>query len=381
MTAFGCSLLIAALLAYCLNWLALLPWRKASAGLFWTERAALLYPARASSALNFWLIILSLLCACLIVRPGSSPIAPAIGSLLGALGGTYPMTREIYPDLTFRVWLQIVASQLALGALGVLVIGGFALAMPGDFGWVTWLLLCLFLLIHFAVRLGLGIRLMRWLRILRKPPERLTRIVGEVAGDMGVSVRATWVMRSVASNAMAFTTTRDLAFTDRFLEQHPDDEVRAVCAHELGHLTEGRWILAARFTGGLWAIPLVLARPISARYGFEAVAIPVLVAWLIPLLLKRLFRGMEVRADGIAAAKVPDSIVYARALERMYRNNQMPAVMPSGRTRVHPDLYDRMTAVGAKPEYPRPLPPKSRSWTSWLLGTVAAVLAIVVYMS
>ena len=80
------------------------------------------------------------------------------------------------------------------------------------------------------------------------------------------------------------------------------------------------------------AIPLVLARPISARFGFDGVVIPALVALLVPVLLERLFRGMEVRADGIAAAKVPDSIVYARALERMCRNNQMPAVTPSGRT-------------------------------------------------
>jgi hypothetical protein len=156
MTAFGLSFALAALAMFALNWLALIPWRNSGGELSWTDRAALLYPARTSAALNLWLVAASLACACKVATPGSPPLAAGIGGFLGAVAGSYPMARAIHRDLTFRLWLQVVAGQLILGALGLAVLAGFALAMPAAFGWRTWLLLLLYLLVHVALQLGIG---------------------------------------------------------------------------------------------------------------------------------------------------------------------------------------------------------------------------------
>jgi Zn-dependent protease with chaperone function len=379
MTAFAISFVIAALAAFFLNGLALAPWKRAGGDLHWTETAALLYPARSSARLNALLIGASLALASGIVRPGSTVIAAWIGGILGPVLGGYPMDRAIHPGMTFRSWFQIVLGQLALGALGWAILIGFALAMPPAFGWKAWILFGGYLVIHAALQMGAGLRLARVFGLIRPPPERLSRIVGEVSREMGVSVRATWAWRSANSNALALVTTRELAFTEKLLETLPDDEIRAICAHEIGHLTESRWVLAARLIGGLWLLPLVLVKPVVTQYGLDDFALLALACWLLRFLPRRLFRRMEKRADSVAVASLADSGVYARALERMYRTNQMPAVLPRRRGAPHPDLYDRMTAAGVVPDYPRPAPPKSRSWTSWAMAAVAAALAIAAF--
>jgi hypothetical protein len=53
----------------------------------------------------------------------------------------------------------------------------------------------------------------------------------------------------------------------------------------------------------------------------------------------------------------------------------MPAVMP-GKRRIHPDLYDRMTASGITPAYPRPRAPSARSWTTYLVGVAFVILVV-----
>jgi hypothetical protein len=88
---------------------------------------------------------------------------------------------------------------------------------------------------------------------------------------------------------------------------------------------------------------------------------------------------MEVRADGIAAGMALDLNDYARALESICRTNQMPVVLSSRMRGVHPNLYDRLTAVGAKPAYPKPLPPSGQCWTTWLMLIVTVVLAAMAF--
>jgi len=70
---------------------------------------------------------------------------------------------------------------------------------------------------------------------------------------------------------------------------------------------------------------------------------------------------MERRADAMATVhEGPSPGTYARALERLYQINQMPAVMPGKRT--HPNLYDRLLAAGVTPAYPRPAAPARLTW-------------------
>jgi Zn-dependent protease with chaperone function len=379
MSAIGLSFCMAALLMAFMNWLALIPWRKAGADIFWADRAALLFPARASAATNIWLIAASLVCACRLALPGSSLFSAGVGGFLGAIVGMCPMDRAIFPDLTLERWLHLAAGNLLLSAFFWLVLAAFADVMPPAFNWKTWVLFGVFSFFLFALRFGLALRLIKWIGLLRKPTSRLTTIVDEVSGEMGIPVRATWIWRNAASNAVAFTMTRELAFSERLMDTLSDNEIRAVCAHELGHLAESRRVTAVRLISSLWPLPIVLLRPTVVQYGWEhayALACGVL---LLRVLLKRTFRSMEVRADRMAAERTSDSSDYAHALETLYRVNQMPVVLPLRRRGIHPDLYDRLNSIGANPEYPKPLPPRGRAWTTWLLLTITLILAVEVF--
>ena len=242
--------------------------------------------------------------------------------------------------------------------------------MPENFGPLTWLMAGGFLLLLLAFRLGLGTRLMRWLRLLKSAPERLQALVLEISRKMSVSVHATWVLPSHLSNALALPLTRQLIFTEKLLATHPDDEIKAICAHELGHLDEPRKVLLVRLLVSLSVFPLIFINPLVSLGYDETITTGflltgVLLFWLAGI---RVSRRMERRADRIAVEKLnAEPAVYARALERLYQTNQMPAVMPSRSTKIHPDLYDRMVAAGVTPDFPKPAPPSRLSWTSYVV--------------
>ena len=63
---------------------------------------------------------------------------------------------------------------------------------------------------------------------------------------------------------------------------------------------------------------------------------------------------------------------YARALEKIYRENQLPAVNVNNR-QSHPHLYDRLLAAGVIPDYARPARPKGLTW----IGRIYVIMAIV----
>ena len=92
----------------------------------------------------------------------------------------------------------------------------------------------------------------------------------------------------------------------------------------------------------------------------------------------RNFRNrMEKRADSMATVHEGDSGTYARALERLYQVNQVPAVV--SKSMVHPGLYDRLLAAGVTPSYPRPKAPARFSWHRGLaLVLLMAAVAVVI---
>lgn len=356
------------LLAWGLNWLALIPWRR-SAGKHWTERARLLWPVCKSARFNLWFLVVIGILVILILAPEVNFFFAAVPALLGALLGVYPLSREIHPEIRFMSWLHLVASSLLLlfGFWAVLFLG--VVAMPGNFGPLTWAIAGGVLLLLVAFLLGLGIRVMRWLRLLKPAPEPLNALVREMSQKMGVPVRSTWVLSTHLSNAVALPMTRQLIFTDKLLSTHPDDEIKAICAHELGHLNEPRKVVFVRALVALALFPLVFIYPMNSLTGvdngFLLILIPVLILLLVGM---RVSRRMEKRADKIAIESEhikPE--VYARALERIYQTNQTPAVMPRRSNKIHPDLYDRMLAAGVTPDFPKPAPAKGLSWLSYLV--------------
>jgi hypothetical protein len=98
---------------------------------------------------------------------------------------------------------------------------------------------------------------------------------------------------------------------------------------------------------------------------------------LAHLLVRRMRLALEKRADSAGQAHEGEAGTYARALEKLYQINLMPAVTRSWFL-THPHLYDRLLAVGITPDYPRPRPPSR--WRAkvalafMLLGTVFCVL-------
>ena len=200
-------------------------------------------------------------------------------------------------------------------------------------------------------------------------PPRLQTIATETAARMHVSFRKVWLLRSSLAQAYADIRKRDLLFTERLLEILSDEEVAAICAHELGHLSEPkteyfkRWFLAA----SMW--PWVFLKPLVHTFGMPAYFGLVGLTAGVQVLRYQVSHKLEVRADRIAKDSVAESAVYARALLRLYEDNQSPAVT-SQREKTHPDLYDRMLAAGVTPDFPRPAAPERRAWHSRALGTI-----------
>lgn len=367
MLAWGClSFAISAGLTLGANWVALRPWRR-TVDVHWTERARLLYPVLVASAgYQLWMPVVVFLYA-FGVFGLSAWLAGwcALGAFAGALAGTYPMTRERFPFMTGRDWLRLNVTgwSLRLGWLGVLVAA--ALIMPDEPGWPMAGVAVAYLTFHLFWQAGLATRVLRMVGGLKEGSERLCRIVDEVAGRMRVPVRACYLFGGPNAAAFAMPITREVLFSERLMEICPDDEVASIAAHELGHLAESKAVVAGRILGSLSLFPLVFIQWSIARFGIGGLVGPGLAVAGIAIFARRLARRMETVADAAAARVECEEGVYARALERLYRDNQLPAVNATNRG-THSHLYDRLIQAGVVPDYPRPEPPAANT----MLGTL-----------
>jgi hypothetical protein len=111
--------------------------------------------------------------------------------------------------------------------------------------------------------------------------------------------------------------------------------------------------------------PVCAIRALYAALEHWAVVLCLLNAVVVALIFSVLSRRMEARADHGPR----DGRTYARALERVYAANLIPAVLP-GRGASHPHLYDRLLAVGVTPDYPRPAAPRVRGVLFALFGSL-----------
>ena len=290
--------------------------------------------------------------------------------------------REIFPSLNFGLWLRSAVAIFFLILVWFFVLVIAIIEMPGTFGLTTWLAAGVVFVLFLVYPFGLGLLLMRWFRIVLPATESLKRLVADVSHAMQIPVRATWILPSYISNAAAFPHTRQLLFTDRLLATLPDEETKAICAHELGHLSEPGSVKFVRGFTLIAFFPLIFTQPLL---GLDYKNVKVLLVLLglclflllVLLFIKRMGRRMEMRADKIAVENHSDRAVYARALLRLYEAGQIPAVMPRRSAKVHPDLYDRMTAAGVTLDFPRPLPPKKQSWTSYFTFVCVVLVPIV----
>jgi Zn-dependent protease with chaperone function len=349
----------------------------------WPERARSLYSAK--QAVHMTCLFASMLCMALgIIFAGPfSALRPrhlaALGAVVAVVVGLWPcraVAQRLRPSpipladawrgaatctlLFFMPYLLLLPAlfliPIELDAGALLTVALTALAIAAFYG-------------------GPGLKVGRLLGLITPASGRARSIVAAAAARAGVEPRAVYELRWASANAVAFPLHRAVAFTDGALARLSDSELEAICAHELGHLAEGRWIPMVRVLVAAALAPLALIVPLVAMFG--AVGVAPIVLWLLVLLRTWAYvsRRLELRADAAAHGDVGGE-TYARALERLYEVNLIPAVI-SG-TKTHPCLYDRMLAAGVEPSYPRPAPPAASVPRRALFASIAISFLMVV---
>jgi Zn-dependent protease with chaperone function len=369
------AFLITGLITFVLNRLASLPWRR-SAGAHWTERARVLWPVRTTAFAQIFLLPVLVLCAIVIWRPVEVPALPVVlfAAWCGAILGTWPLDHAMFPGLRFGAWLHEVALTWLL-RFGIWFAWLAAVwLMPLEWDWEMAFLFFSVVLLQ-LIWTRFAIIVLRLVGAFCPPDERLSRIVGDASARAGVPVRHVWVANGCSVNAFALPLSGQLIFSRRLLEELDDAELQAVCAHELGHLGESRPVKTARLIASFAITPLLLVRPVTAMAGAPGCLALVVVALLLKRLAMQTARKMEHRADDLASVSEMSPGAYARALQKIYEGNQMPAVMP-GTGALHPHLYDRMLNAGVTPDFPRPLAPAQRKWYVWVLLGLLSVMII-----
>ena len=361
-----------------LNWLALIPWRR-NRHEPWPEQARRLWPVVVAAQSTIWILPLLTIFALALLRPGTSIWAlfgTGIAALAGALAGTLPLNREVFPRLGWAELVRQCGIGFCLRLLLWVVLGGAAVAMPERFGWSASALGAAVVALQFFWARSGWLRLGRPLGLFVPAPERLQRIVAGVESRMGIACRGVWVIRLGLCQALALPLSRELAFSDRLLEVMSDEEIAAICAHELGHLTESRGTLLLRLVRGMAFLPWIFIVPFLHTFGALGFYLPLLATLLVPRATAAFVQRLETRADRIAMANEADGGVYARALLRLSEDNLTPVVFP-GKSATHPHTYDRVIAAGVTPEFPRPRAPAKMAWHGHLLaGLLGLLLAI-----
>jgi Zn-dependent protease with chaperone function len=348
--------LTAAVVTFGVNWLSLSSWRR-NRDKHWSEQAQLLFPAMSAARSNLWVIPPIFVLTVLLFGPKHSTLWYFTGltAAIGAYGGTLPMDYEIFPRLFVPGSLRLILLHMALRFLLWSGFIGAAVWMPETCNWVTLLITVIVLGLWAGMQQGGALWFARRIGQLLPAPERLQKIADETSARMHVPFRELLVIRSQMAQAVAYMPTRRIGFTERLLEIAPEDEIAAICAHELAHLTESKAVRYSRYVQSLTFIPWLYFNPVIHTFGFLGFMALLLNMAVTPRLFLIVSRKMESRADQLATGQQSDSATYARALQRLYTDCLVPAVFKT-KHKTHPDLYDRLLAAGVTPDFPRPAP-------------------------
>lgn len=366
MLPFFVSLLAAAGVVALALVLELIPWWRAR-NAHWTEQARKLQPPRVAARQFEWGLPIAAALASTVLWPETHWGWAAAGAYLGGILGGIPLMRAVVLGITVRLWAiyyahHIVARLIEWGVLMVAIV-----LMPTEVGPGMMAVVAGYVATRIALGLGGGLALIRRLGLLLPASPRLAGVVAECSAAASMPVRNTWEVHAAEANAFAVVATKDLLFTRRLLAAMNDDELRAICRHELAHLAESRGTLWLRVAGGFGALPLIFIGPVFAAYQVVGIVWLMAASFAIQWLQARLSRALENKADREALVPEESPQIYARALETLYRTNLTPAVLKGAGLLSHPDLYDRMVAAGVTPDYPRPKPPRSMAWTIFVL--------------
>ncbi len=348
--------------------------RRLGAADHWTVRAREVYAARMAV---LWGLLIVPAASLLLSTQAVGPLTPASPWLFGTAGALAAIAVASitswwlegsvlgHPVGELRRYLTLVALRwlplVAIIALGISAPS--RLASPWMAAWMVTALL-----------LGLELRFQpRWLaktRLARSAGRRLDTMVRKAGERLGVEVRSVLVIDHHLPNAFAYPWLRTVAFTNGAVAALEPDELEAVTLHELGHLNEpGAMVFLRQAVHFAW-IPVAALRPIHGSFGI--VGVIAVLATLVTLLavVQRLARSMEKRSDAQVVEHVHESTAYARALEKMYRIGNIPAVLKRA---PHGQLHQRLEIAGVAPDFTPPAPPSLR--TLLACGVAAGILA------
>lgn len=288
------------------------------------------------------------------------------------------MNHEVFPRITWRELLREAAFGLVSRGLIWSLFIGAAVFMPNEFNTQALAIAGLVISLRLLWMHGGFVRLGYKLGWLQPTPARLQTIVDATSARMNVPVRKVLLIRSPFGQAYAVLGSRQVMFTERLLEVMSDEELAAICAHELAHLTEPRSARYARNLQLLTFLPWIFFNPIVHQFGFPGFYGLVLLTFATPKVFRRISRKLETRADAMAIINQGDQGIYARALARLYEDSLIPVVTAKARA-THPHLYDRMVAAGVTPDFPRPYAAHSMAWHGHIFsGLVGILLAVFV---
>lgn len=347
----------------------------------------------ANFSLGMAAVVLPAVVATMTLLAGRSPfsafqgrwltLASAVAAYLGALFWQFYVRRHTHGDsVRFATWFRGHLAQWLLFRTAFPIAVLVLLLIPSRDS--PWALILPFL--GAAILAGLAMRglltLAHRVGLVRRASERLDNIVRRVAAREGVPLGNVYEGRLAHANAAALPGTGDVLVATELLEAMTDEEIEAICAHEVGHLKEARRVAVLRAGSvGLLVLSLTLWFGLSV-YGMWALLAG---AWL-PLAIARLgmpyWRRLEARSDAVAhshGSHDHDQAAYASALERLHRLNFVPPVV-FGKGQTHPHLYDRLVAVGRPPSYPRPARPSvGRLYVSLIPVAAAAFVLMMVH--
>ncbi len=379
-------------------WVALQPWRRFR-GDAWTEKARLAWSGRRLGRVSVFIVVISLLIAA--GRDGSRVdlITPALTNLLVVVAALAGLTqarlawgRRSNPSWALTPRAAQGACFLSLSLVAPLILVEFVLfrLMPD-----RWNSRAIAVIAGGTLAVGAYIGwgssfLKRRLGIIRPAADRLRTIVARVAERFDYRPRAIEQVALPMANAFAFVLTGRIGVTDAALAILDDDELAAVCVHELTHLAEPLRVRAMRLSFGFllgfvltipWAVRPMIREGLEPDIAWPVLVFgPLLAVIASTLYLKsynRLVRRMEVLADARVHQFEAAPGTYARALEKIYEANLVPVVL-GGKRQTHPELYDRMVSAGAPPSYPRPAaPPRGPYFLGLLVVIVGMILGSV----
>jgi heat shock protein HtpX len=220
--------------------------------------------------------------------------------------------------------------------------------------------------------------------IIEQPRTReeqwLLDTVRELADEAGIGMPEVGIFPSPASNAFATGWNRNaalVAVSAGLLQRFKPEEVRAVMAHEIGHVANGDMVTLALIQGVINTFVIFLARVIGHTvdrlvfkndrgYGIGYFAVTMVaqlfLSFLASIIVFWFSRRREYRADHAGATLTTTGSMVA-ALQRLQLEQTQPQDLPneltafgiseqlkeglSGLFRSHPPLADRIRALQA----------------------------------